>query len=499
MKDIRFYYAILLRRLPYFLAIVVVVSVIGCVVTYMLPPVYRATAQILVEAPKISADLAPSTVPNNPIEQLTIYQQEITTREHLLALASKLDVYGKRRSEYSDADVVDDMRARTTFDLVSDGRNGSATAFSVSFDDHDPKIAARVVNEFVALILNKNDNARTGRATDTLQFFSNEVTRLGDQLKSMDSQILSFTNDHRDALPDSLDFRRLQQSSLQERLQMLEWEEAGLRNRRNNLVQMAEATGSITKGAPMTLDQQTLQDLKRTLSDQLVLFSPDSPNIAALRSRITALEASIRTAARNAADTTAPADMKKPPSELDFQLSDIDERLGFIARERSSINKNLEKLAKSIAATPDNAMVLNALQRTRSNVQDQYSAAVKRYSEASMGKQIEVNAKGEHFTLVEPAVPPHDPVWPRRKRLIAMSVAAGLGLGLGFIVLLEMLNKSIRRPLELVEALQIQPIATIPFIDLDRGGRLPYLKYAAGLVIVAVLGQLLWISSLGNP
>lgn len=496
LKDIRFYYAILLRRLPYFLAIVLVVTAVGGTVAYMLPAIYSASAKILVESPQISADLAHSTVSNNAVQQLDIYQQELMTREHLLDLAQKLDVYGVRRSELTDADIVEDLRDRTTFELVSDARSGGATVFSVAFEDRDPTIAARVVNEFVSLILKKNVNVRTAQASETLQFFADEVSRLGRDLSTLDSKILEFKNANRDALPDSLDFRRMQQSSQQERLQMLEWEETGLRTRRNNLIQMFEATGQIAKEGPMTPDQQTLLDLRRSLSDQLVLFSESSPNIVALRTRIASLEDTIRNAAPD--DGEGGENVKAPPSQLDIQLSDIDQRLVFIGRERKSINKSLASLSKSIAATPANEGTLNALSRTRENTQTQYSAAVAGYAQAATGKQIEVDAKGERFSVVEPAAPPHEPVRPKRKRLAAASMAAGLGLGAAFIVLLELLNKSIRRPSELVDALQIQPLATIPFIDVKE--RKPaYARYIAGMLMLAGLGQLLFISSIGNP
>jgi polysaccharide chain length determinant protein (PEP-CTERM system associated) len=496
LKDIRFYYSILLRRMPHFIAIVVAVTIVGVFVVYLLPPVYRANAKILVEAPKISTQLAPSTVPSNAVEQLQIYQEEISTREHLLAIAEKFGVFDGETSELSSADMVKEMRSRTSFELVSDERtNGGATVFNISFDDQNAEIAASVVNEFASLILKKNVRMRTGRASETLRFFADEVARLNGELKSLDSKMLTFTNEHREALPDSLDFRRMQQSALQDKLQMLDWEEAGLRNRRANLVRMYEATGEIAKAGPLTLEQQALQDLKRTLSEQLVLFSENSPNIAALRARIDALEkspgSSVETKGENAA--------KKTPSELGLQLSEIDQRMNFIARERASIDKKLEALAKSITDTPNNATVLNALQRSRENVQSQYSAAVQRYAEASISQQIETDAQGERFTLVEPAVPPQDPVWPKRKRLAAAALAAGVAMGIGLIVLYEMFNRRIRRSVELVDALQIQPIATIPFIEHERVPRLAYFRHAAGILMIAGLGQFLWVSSVGGP
>ena len=50
-------------------------------------------------------------------------------------------------------------------------------------------------------------------------------------------------------------------------------------------------------------------------------------------------------------------------------------------------------------------------------------------------------------------------------------MVGGVGAGLGFILLLEMLNRSIRRPVDLTGQLGIQPFATIPYIRTPGEGR----------------------------
>jgi len=460
--DLRFYLSIFMRRLPYFIPIVVCTIAIAVAIALLLPPVYRGNARILVEAPQIPADLARSTVPSNPVEQLQIIEQQITTRENFLALADKLNIYGDNREKLSDADIVEDMQERTRFErLQQDTPRGvdGATIFNVSFDASDPKLASDVVNEYVELILHKNVRLRTRKAGDTLQFFEQEVARLGSDLTQLEGKILAFKNENKNALPDSLDFRRIQQSSQQERLQALEREEAGLRSRRDNFVQMFAATGRLATPGPLTPDQQLLQDLKRSLSDQLAIFAETSPNIVALRTRIESLEESVRKTAE-----AAVANGKGGVSDLDLQLSDIDERLRYITQEKASINQRLAELTRSITATPGNATILNSLERTRDNTQAQYNTATASLAEASTGEQIELHSKGERFSIVEPATPPQDPISPNRRRIAGMGVAGGLGLGFGFIVLLELLNKTIRRPMELAQKLQIQPLATISYI-----------------------------------
>ena len=91
--DLKFYLSIFLRRLPYFVVIAAFLTAIGNAVASILPPVYRSTATILVEAPQIPGDLAQSTVPVDPIEQIQIIQQRLMTRANILSLADRFDIY----------------------------------------------------------------------------------------------------------------------------------------------------------------------------------------------------------------------------------------------------------------------------------------------------------------------------------------------------------------------------------------------------------------------
>ncbi|HWK68753.1 MAG TPA: Wzz/FepE/Etk N-terminal domain-containing protein [Rhizobiaceae bacterium] len=462
--DLRFYLSILWRRSPYAIAIAVLVSAIAVVAAIMMPEVYRASGKILAEAPQIPANLARSTVTTDVAGQLQMLQQQAMTTDNLVALARKLHVYGNDADKLSNEDIAEDMRARTIFEpLPLDALQGpqGTTVLTVSFDAGNAALAADVVNELVAFILGSSMRQRTDRAGDTLRFFTNEVDRLKSELTRIEANILKFKNDNRDTLPDTLDFRRNQQVNLQEKLMILEREEAELRSRRSKVVQAYESNGLVANATPVTPEQQMLQDLNRALSDQLAIFAENSPNIQALRKRIAAIQASMR---ENSKPTVSGAETRKTLSPLDLQLSDIDDRLTYIEQVKPGLEQNLADMARTIAATPQNATTLNALERNRDNILTQYNAAVASLAEASTGQQIEMRSKGVRFSILEPAVPPESRLSPNRKRIAALGVLGAGGLGLGFIVLLELLNKTIRRPIELTQALQIQPLATIPYI-----------------------------------
>ncbi len=467
IRDVRFYRSILLQRMPYVLAIAATVFVCAVGVTMLLSPVYSSSAKILAESPQIPAELARSTVPIGAIAQLQILQQQITTRDDLLALARKLHVYDNGEAKPDGDDVVEDMRARIRFEqlqLDSQGPDNGASIFSVSFQANSPDLAANGANELAAMILGRNQRQRTDRAGSTLQFFNREVSRLGSELNRLEADILKFKTEHKDTLPDSLEFHRSQQTSLQDRMISLEREESDLRTRRSSLVATYTNTGQLG-AVPLTPEQQMLVDLNKALSEQLLIFSETSPNITALRLRIASLQNSLL--------ATKPEGTKKdggPPRTqgtsfgLSLQLSDIDKRLQATAAEKISVARRIEELTQSISGTPASETVLNSLQRNRENIQTQYNTAIARRAEALTGEQIEMRSDGERFSVLEAATPPSSPIRPQRKRIVSIAAVAGIGLGLAFVVLLELLNKTVRRPVELERLLQSQPLATIPNI-----------------------------------
>ena len=114
MLDVAFYLALFLRRLPYFLIFVVAGTAIGVALALTLPPSYEAQARLVVESEQIPDELAASTVRTEASEQLQIIQQRILTRDTLLDMANRLNIYaGRGPGERLRPDqIVQDLRSR---------------------------------------------------------------------------------------------------------------------------------------------------------------------------------------------------------------------------------------------------------------------------------------------------------------------------------------------------------------------------------------------------
>ncbi|TPE48431.1 GumC family protein [Amaricoccus solimangrovi] len=496
--DLKFYWAVFLRRLPYFLVIAAFVSALGLTVAMLLPPTYTSSANILVEPQQFSEQVAQTTAPVNPYEQAQIIEQRLMTRANLSTLAQRIGLYKDVDPPMTEGAQIRDIVDRITFigftpDVTRGPGEPGATILGVSFDAPTPEFANKGANELVNLVLEENQKIRAGRASDTLTFFQAEVDRLAGELEKQSDKIAKFKTDNFEALPDSLEERRQRQILEQERLIALEREESDLKNQRATVIWVFQRTGRSATAAALSPEETQLDALQNQLVQQRTIYAADSPRIRMLEGQIAALQKLVDQ--QQAARAVPGADgAAKPTSELDLELAPIDARLKFIQEDKASIQKTLDELNASLQATPANEQKLAALERELTNIQNQYNTAVQNAGQATVGERIEVMSKGERFSLIQPPATPSLPSSPNRLLISAAGVIGGLGAGLTFVILMEMLNRSIRRPVELTSKLGIQPFATVPYIRTPGEVRRKRMLFGGVLAfILVVLPLTLWL------
>ncbi len=497
--DFRFYVALFLRRIHYFLILFTLGSAIGLTLAFVLPAVFRAEALLIVESQQIPDELAATTVQTETTEQLQIIQQRILTRDSLLEMANRLAIYAPRPGEVAERmpadEIVRDMRNRIK--IATTGGAGSrgpvqATIVRVSFEAPTALMSARVTNEVVTLILQENVEIRTSVAGQTLEFFTEEVARLDQELATRGAEILAFQERNLEALPDSLEFRRQQQSAAQERLAQVERDEDILRDRRDRLVSLYERTGEIgglnTPLSNQTPEQRQLQSLKDELNTLLAVLSPENPRVKVMQAQVGALEQTVAAQTASGSDLT---DAGVPLTAFEIQVADLDGQLDFLAAQKRQIENSMEALRLSIEATPGNAITLDTLERDYANLRAQYDQAVTNRARAETGDTIEALAKGQRISVIEQAVAPREPERPNRKMLAAGGIGGGLFLGLALVVLLELFSNAIRRPVDLTNKLGITPFGTVPMIrtrwEVVRRQTIIFASFAIAIVLIPAI------------
>ncbi len=410
-SEIQFYLKLLWRRLPFMLIIIAVCVSISGTVAMRLPATYSSSATLLVEFSEIPDRMVGADLGLGVNQQLELVQRSLMTRANLLDVARETEVF-PGISRMTPDQIVTKMRDATGIRSGGGGRRGGLNGMTVSFEGESPQKVADVVNRYVTILLATGSDIRNSRARGTLDFFAQEVQRLTEQLEEQSQKIVAYKSQNADALPEYLTYRLNRQSLLQERLSRAEQDMEALRTQRKNIVQIYETTGRLEPSDPaaQTPEQRQLEQLERELTSALAIYSDTNPKIRLLRSRIDGLKNQIEAAVLASPQTDGTTDeFSRAETALQLNLSEIDARNEALQEEVDAIEQELETLQDSIERTPSARITLQAMERDLENLRQLYSTAVERLNQARMGERVQTSAKGERFTLLEPASVPNAP------------------------------------------------------------------------------------------
>ncbi|HXM35212.1 MAG TPA: GNVR domain-containing protein [Pyrinomonadaceae bacterium] len=192
-----FYWELIKRRWAYFIIPFVVIASAGVGVALLWPATYLSEGIILVQSQQIPTELVRPTVTSAAQERLQVIEQRTMSRDNLVAIIDKFQLFPDKRTLMSITELVALMKQQTKIapvDLQLDFKQRSrlenpTIVFSVGFEYSDPATAARVANELVTRILSEDLRDRRSRATDTTKFLAREVQRLEADNAALDTRI----------------------------------------------------------------------------------------------------------------------------------------------------------------------------------------------------------------------------------------------------------------------------------------------------------------------
>src|SRR5262249_434399 len=96
-----------------------------------------------------------------------------------------------------------------------------------------------------------------------------------------------------------------------------------------------------------------------------------------------------------------------------------------------------------------------------------YNDLLAKKSESGMQTEMERAQQGEQMRLLNPANLPDTPSFPERWLFAAGGLGTGLVLGLGLAMWLELRDKSIRTEEDVLAALELPMLVSVPWIGAD--------------------------------
>ena len=206
--DPSYYLAILRKRIYYIIIPFVLVLAVGSTAAMLWPPTFLSEGKLLVESQQIPVDLVRPTVTAGSKERIQVIEQRVMTRDNLLAIMDKYQMFAERRDRLSRTELLDLMRENTVIKPIElDQTRGrteglSTIALTVGFTDRRPDVATKVANELLTLFLNEDVRNRTNRAMETTKFLAREAQRLENDLGSVEAKIADLRRKNVTPLPE---------------------------------------------------------------------------------------------------------------------------------------------------------------------------------------------------------------------------------------------------------------------------------------------------------
>jgi succinoglycan biosynthesis transport protein ExoP len=445
------------------------------------------------------------------------------------------------RMEILSADVVDPRSGRTT---------PSTVAFQVSFDYTDPETAQRVANELVSLYLNENLRQRRQRTTETATFLREERERVQQRLAELDRQFGEFKAANNGSLPDQILFvqqdlartdqelrdlnRQLQ--TLQEReayvqaqlaltepyqlfspgggrtlspkaqLESLRVELASLRARygaehpdvRRYTREVRSLEQTLGVGGNIGLLEQQREAAQASLDELQQRYTADHPDVQRARRELASVEGELTRARRSTGGSAGSGAYESNPDnpayiQLQAELNSVRAELPAVQVQRQQAMERSNELQRLLMKGPLVGQEYGKLDRQLQEAMTLLEDLSQREMTAQLGQNLEIELKGERFSLIEPPLLPTEPARPNKLLIIALGLIMSIGSGVGVVTLAHLFDDGVYSSRDVAGLLGEPPLTVVPTIvtTADRARRATVRLLVLG-VVVAATGLALW-------
>jgi len=514
---------ILKRRKNIFLGTFFSVFTIFVFIAFLIPPVYRSTATILIEEQDIPPDLVKTTVTGYVEERLQIITQEIMSRPRLLEVINRFDLYPDLRKKLTVDELVGKMRSSIKLETISaqvpDPRARSATiAFTLSFEGKDPNKVQQVTSYLASLYLEENLKTREMKAKETTEFLQSQLKMLRDKIEDIDKKLAKFKEKHLTELPELMQLNLQRLRELRDEISRIDDQIAMLKERKIYLEgQLATVDPYLPliseTGQRILTPEKRLELLKTQYISLIAVLSPKHPDVLKLKKEIEGLEKEVKIRNELKDDLKRLTNLKAKLASLQEHYSDKHPDVKKLKEEirllEEKIQKSSSQLKDSVVEEPDNPSYINLstqiasteleikkleqrkaelekelaeyqrrlekmpevekqyqdLLRDKANAEAKYRELMDKLLEAKVAEGMEESQKGERFTIVDPPQFPEKPYKPNRLAIILLGFVFALGVSVAAVSVAEYTDQSIKSVKDISSVTDVPVLGVLPIIE----------------------------------
>ena len=454
------------RRKWQALAVFTVVFVATASFVSSLPDIYSSSATVMVNQQLPQTDAGSGPAGQGQDSRLDAVSEEVLSRDRLLAMIDRFNLYPQMRKSASEDALLTRMRQDIQLQRKAGPQQWGQDptfAFTLSYQGWSPRLVAEVTNALADTYVDQNNRMRAQQSAATLANLQSQLSDIKHKLDTQSQRINAFRAAHVGELPE-------QQATSLAMLQQLDGQLHENAQSLGQTLQQRQAVAAQKYSGGQSDDVSDLPALEDQLAALRSRYTDQYPDVVRLKQQIAALKKLQDDRSASASDTSSPADPTDDGSIRSYQEED-----SRLRTEIAGYQARLENM-------PVREQQLQSLMQGYAETQEVYSQLLKRYEETPLPQ-----SPSGQYRVLERAVPPTDPSGPNRLRLLLLCLVMSLGLAAGLVFLLEQMDPTFHSVDELRAFSRVPVLANIPQIITRQDVWRSRLRFGTAAVSVLVL------------
>jgi len=473
--DLRYYWALIRRFQWQILGLAATLTLVAALISLSMTPIYRATSRVLIEATQDKAVSVDEVVGVNTRQRgyFETQFQLLSSREVAEKVVDKLDLinnksyYDPDKKSFSLAELIgladvpeapdSQFIKRQIIDSVMAGIQLSPVPdtflVDVSFESKDKTLAAAIANAVGEAYIENHLESRLSRTQNAAEWLSGRLEGLKERLESSETSLQNFKEQQ-----DLIDVKGVQTLAANEIQALL-----------NQLIQVREEKLIIRN----TYEQVKILEgrpLEEIIAVSAVLKQPHIQQLKALESvaESKVAELSKRYGPKHprmiAANSELQSAKEKLFREVENLISGLNKEYEIASDLEKSLEQQIQRAKGDFQSIDKKSFKLNKLSREVTANQQLYDMFLTRVKET-----VEtIGFEAPNARIISRAETPIYPVKPKKKLIVVLAFVLGVMLGLGLVILYDMLDNTVKTPADVEEKLRSAMLGILPLVKQEN-------------------------------
>ena len=274
------------RRARMLVAVIALGAVASVLFALNQPHRYVSTEVIQIERPRVSSDLAPTTVEGSSARRLQQIEQKLMARDTILGIIDEFGVFADIPA-LSELEKVALFRESVTIEGVAAAREGMAddgtvSALTITAMLGSPELVQAVVSELGARTISLSAEARQAKTRAALEFFATEERSLIEAIAALESELSKFRSQNELAILGGVEARQEQIGAIEQALLAAEQNRISVQQEIDQISTSSQRPATLRRIAELERTMEALSEQQaflRTRRDQIRQSLNGAPEI----------------------------------------------------------------------------------------------------------------------------------------------------------------------------------------------------------------------------